>query len=67
MKSNSNFMRFIQIMVFYVLISYILFPLLGYFMFGKTLQSAGNGFAIGSIISIILWYVYGRTLLTSEL
>jgi hypothetical protein len=54
-------------MVFYVLISYILFPLLGYFMFGKTLHTAGNGFAIGSIISIILWYVYGRTLITSEL
>lgn len=58
-------MKYIQIMVFYVLISYILFPLIGYFMFGKTLQSAGNGFVVGSIISIVLWYVYGRTLITS--
>ena len=66
MKSYSNFMKFIQIMVFYVLISYILFPLIGYFMFGKTLQSAGNGFVVGSILSIVLWYVYGRTLITSE-
>ena len=58
-------MKYIQIMVFYVLISYILFPLIGYFMFGKTLLSAGNGFVVGSIISIVLWYVYGRTLITS--
>lgn len=58
-------MKYVQIMVFYVLLSYILFPLIGYFMFGKTLQSAGNGFAIGSIISILLWYVYGRTLISS--
>lgn len=65
MKSYSNFMKYVQIMVFYVLLSYILFPLIGYFMFGKTLQSAGNGFAIGSIISILLWYVYGRTLISS--
>lgn len=62
---SSNFMRYIQIMAFYVLISYVLFPLLGYFMFGKTLQSAGNGFAIGSVVSIVLWYIYGRTLITS--
>lgn len=65
MKVSSNFMRYIQIMAFYVLISYVLFPLLGYFMFGKTLQSAGNGFAIGSVVSIVLWYIYGRTLITS--
>ena len=65
MKASSNFMRYVQIMAFYVLISYILFPLIGYFMFGKTLQSAGNGFAIGSIVSIVLWYIYGRKLITS--
>jgi hypothetical protein len=49
-------------MVFYVLISYILFPLIGYVMFGKTLQSAGHGFVVGSLISVALWYTYGRTL-----
>ena len=65
MKASSNFMRYVQIMAFYVLISYIFFPLIGYFMFGKTLQSAGNGFAIGSVVSIVLWYIYGRTLITS--
>ena len=65
MKESSNFMRYVQIMAFYVLISYIFFPLIGYFMFGKTLQSAGNGFAIGSVVSIVLWYIYGRTLITS--
>jgi hypothetical protein len=62
MKAYSNFMRYTQIMVFYVLISYILFPLIGYVMFGKTLQSAGHGFVVGSLISVALWYTYGRTL-----
>lgn len=65
MKASSNFMRYVQIMAFYVLISYILFPLIGYFIFGKTLQTAGHGFVIGSIVSIVLWYIYGRTLITS--
>jgi hypothetical protein len=32
-------------------------------MFGKTLQVAGHGFMLGSILSIVLWYVYGRTLI----
>ena len=65
MKASSNFMRYVQIMAFYVLISYILFPLIGYFIFGKTLQTAGHGFVIGSIVSIVLWYIYGRRLITS--
>lgn len=58
-----NVTRYLQIMVFYVLISYIIFPLTGYFIFGKSLQSAGHGFVLGSIISIILWYSYGRKLI----
>jgi len=63
MSLPSNVTRYLQIMVFYVLISYIIFPLTGYFMFGKSLQSAGHGFVLGSIISIILWYSYGRKLI----
>jgi len=63
MVKQSNFTRYVQIMLFYVLISYVIFPLIGYYMFGKTLQVAGHGFMLGSILSIVLWYVYGRTLI----
>lgn len=51
--------KFIQIMAFYMLLSYVLGPVIFYYAFGQTLASAGNGFIVGSIVSIILWYVYG--------
>jgi hypothetical protein len=35
-------------------------------MFGKTLQSAGTGFVVGSVISMFLWYVYGRKLINNN-
>ena len=55
--------KFAGIMGFYILLSYILFPVLFYFLLEKTFVSAGNGFVLGSIISIILWYSYGRKML----
>lgn len=63
MSLPSNVTQYLKIMIFYVFISYIIFPLSGYFIFGKSLQSAGHGFVLGSIISIILWYSYGRNLI----
>ena len=46
-------------MTFYAVISYILFPLFSYFMFGQTLEAAGNGFIFGTLLSIVLWKLYG--------
>lgn len=51
---------FASIMGFYILLSYIVFPLMFFYLVEKSLQSAGNGFVIGSLISIALWYFYGR-------
>lgn len=51
--------KFISIMLFYILLSYLLGPLIGYYFFGKTFSAAGNGFVVGSVISILLWYTYG--------
>ena len=51
--------KFIGIMAFYIVLSYILGPLAGYYFLGKTSKSAGTGFVVGSILSIILWYSYG--------
>ncbi len=50
---------FFGIMLFYILLSYILFPFAFFYFGGKTLRRAGEGFIVGSIISILLWWFYG--------
>jgi hypothetical protein len=54
---------FLGIMFFYVLLSYVIFPIGFYYLVEKSLLSAGNGFIVGSIISILLWISYGRKLI----
>ena len=63
---DKSFWIFTQIMVFYIFVSYLLMPVIFYYSFGKKLLSAGNGFVIGSILSIILWYIYGSKMLKSS-
>ena len=46
-------------MAFYAVLTYILFPVIAYFLFGKTLEAAGNGFIVGSVASVILWRMVG--------
>ena len=53
---------FMSIMGFYAIISYIIGPLVGYYLGGRTLTSAGTGFVFGNVISIVLWYTYGQNL-----
>lgn len=60
---TNSFQTFIFIMVFYILLSYVLFPFLFYQFMGKTLLSAGNGFALGSFISIVMWYMVGSKMI----
>ena len=57
---SSNLQTFLGIMAFYILISYIIFPFVFYYLAGKSLASAGNGFIVGSLVSIGLWLVYGK-------
>lgn len=61
MISNLSFDlgKFSMIMLFYIFLSYLLGPVIGYFAFGKSSAAAGTGYVIGSIISIILWYTVG--------
>ena len=54
---------FIQIMGFYIVLSYIIVPVVFYFAFGRTLQAAGHGFAVGSILSILMWYSKGNKMI----
>ena len=56
---KSKFNTFLYIMAFYIFISYILGPIIFYYLIDKSLLSAGNGFIAGSILSIILWFMVG--------
>lgn len=54
---------FTYIMFFYALLSCLIGPLIFYFLGGKSLETAGNGFVLFSIISILLWYTKGRKMI----
>jgi hypothetical protein len=57
---NNNVTTFMSIMLFYAILSCLIGPLIFYYVGNRSLQMAGNGFVIFSIISIILWYTKGR-------
>ena len=57
---DSKLRLFLGIMLFYILLSYVLFPLGFYYLVNKSLSSAGNGFVVGSIVSLVLWLSVGR-------
>ena len=60
--SNS---KFLQVMAFYLLLSFIIGPLVGFYTLGKSAVAAGNGWAIGSVLSVILWYSVGKKMVRS--
>ncbi len=53
-------LTFASIMAFYAILSCIIGPLLFYFFWKQSLIMAGNGFIVGSIVSILLWLSYGK-------
>ena len=59
MNISFNLTKYTGVMAFYAVLTYILFPAIAYFLFGKTLEAAGNGFIVGSIVSVILWRMVG--------
>ena len=54
---------FMNIMVFYIFLSFILFPFGFYYGMGKTLENAGNGYVVGSLVSLALWLSVGRKMI----
>lgn len=60
---SSKFQTFAGIMAFYIVLSYFIFPLAFFYLVEKSYKSAGNGFVVGSIISLLLWYSYGRKMI----
>lgn len=61
---DSKLQQFLGIMVFYIVLSYVVFPLGFYYLVDKTFVSAGNGFILGSLVSIALWLTYGKKMVT---
>lgn len=51
--------KFAQIMLFYILLTFFIMPMIFYFFINKSDASAGNGFVVGSILSLLLWFSYG--------
>jgi len=58
----NKFNMFVAIMAFYAFVTFILFPYLFYSR-KNTLESAGNGFVAGSVLSIVLWFMIGRSMI----
>jgi hypothetical protein len=59
MNLSFNLTKYTSVMAFYAVLTYLLFPAIAYLAFGKTLEAAGNGFIVGSIVSVILWRMVG--------
>ena len=59
MNLNFNITKYGGVMAFYAVLTYLLFPAIAYFLFGKTLEAAGNGFIVGSVASVVLWRMVG--------
>jgi hypothetical protein len=64
-KMNFSITKYTGVMAFYAVLTYILFPAIAYFLFGKTLEAVGNGFIVGSVVSVVLWKMYGFGLVQS--
>jgi hypothetical protein len=58
-----GFQMFLFVMVFYILLSYLIMPLAFYYLGDKTLMSAGNGFIVGSLISVGLWLTFRSSII----
>lgn len=54
-----NTTTFIGIMAFYAVLTYIVFPLVFYYLGKKKLVNAGYGFVAGSVVSVALWLTVG--------
>jgi len=59
MAASFPLSKFAMVMAFYAILACILMPVLFYYLLGKTLLSAGNGFMVGSVVNILLWNFVG--------
>jgi hypothetical protein len=52
--------RYVFVMGFYTVLTFTIFPMIFYFLIEETLVSAGNGFVVGALLSVILWFAHGK-------
>ena len=50
--------EFWQVMIFYAVLSCFIMPYLGYYI--KGVQGLGQGYIVGTIVSLILWFLVGK-------
>ena len=62
-KMTESQTMFVKIMLFYAFLTYIMIPGIFYFFVEKSLKSAGKGFIVGSVLSIVLWLLYGSKMI----
>jgi len=51
--------KFAVVMAFYAMLACVIMPVLFYYLMAKTVSSAGNGFILGSVVSVLLWVFVG--------
>jgi hypothetical protein len=51
---------FLQVMGFYLVLAFVVFPVAAYYFVGKSDQTLGNAWAAGSIVSVLLWFTVGK-------
>lgn len=66
-SDNMNLTKFSAVMISYIIITYLVAPAAGYWLFGQTVTAAGNGFIFGSILSIVLWKLFGERIVRGEI
>ena len=59
MASSFPLNKFAMVMAFYAILACVLMPAVFYYLLEKTVLSAGNGFIVGSVVSILLWNFLG--------
>lgn len=64
--SKPSFPTFFGIMFFYMLLTYVFFPVMFYYIYNKSIFAAGNGFVLGSILSLLLWFGFGSKMVHSS-
>jgi len=62
-SSKPSLSAFAGIMFFYLLLTYVLFPVSFYYIYNKSVFAAGNGFVLGSVLSLLLWWGFGSKMI----
>lgn len=63
--SSNDRTMLLKIMVFYSLVTYFIFPVIGLYI-KKNKEGITHGMVAGTIISMFLWFKYGSKMVTIQ-